>query len=275
VTCGHCTPVVEGFAVGRGCRARSIWCGSSAARLASFRQPRADSRIPRSTPIFSRFGIRSCESVAMRDRAILCGKQDFLCFADFDQVKCAANFVNRIRLRVLPTLPCSGRSVMAMIPRSRHVRRFGTLRAFVIRGYEQLRHERALAGDVAIERTYEHCGILRRFAAAAAACLCSFHLQCLHGLRDRWLRIRRHAAEAFRQCLGATHPRVGGVGRYAAISSDGERLAGHHRGVGRKRGRERKCDFRDGVRRGSVHGSGGDAQSGERNSYGEQPGESG
>ena len=52
-----------------------------------------------------------------------------------------------------------GSRMIAMIPRLSHVRRFGTLRAFVVRGYEFLQHERSLAESVAIERAPERCGI--------------------------------------------------------------------------------------------------------------------
>lgn len=147
-------------------------------------------------------------------------------------------------------LRCGSR-VAAMIPRIPILRRFGTLRAFVVRSYEHLRHERAVEGDVAMECTPERCGIFRR--VAGADCVGGFHL---HDVCDWRLRICGHASEALRQRLGATHQRGGGVGRDATISSDGQRLDRRHRGVGGERGREWKCDFWDGVGRGSVHGSG-------------------
>src|SRR5271168_5287780 len=172
---------------------------------------------------------------------------------------------------------CVSSRAIAIIRRFSHVRRFGTLRAIVVRDHEYFHHERVAAGCVAIEhtpeRTSEHRGIFQCITAAAA-CFGGFHLR---DVRDWRLRICGDAAEAIRhrQRLGAAHQRARGVGGDAAISSYGQRLARHYRSVGGKRGREREYDIRHGVWHGPVHGSGGDAQSGERDGYGDQPGESG
>jgi len=49
--------------------------------------------------------------------------------------------------------------IAAVIARTLQMRRFGTLRAFVVRGYEHIQRERAVAGNVEIGRTSKRCGI--------------------------------------------------------------------------------------------------------------------
>jgi hypothetical protein len=161
--------------------------------------------------------------------------------------------------------------IAAVIAQLLHVRRCGTSRAFIVRGYERVQRERAVAGDIAIERTSERYGIFRRIAPTTprAGGL------CLHIVRDWWLRICGHAAEALRRRHGATYERAGGVGRDAAISSGGYRFDRHRRGVGGEWDRQRKRNFWDGVCHGPVHGSGSDAHSGKRDGDGDQPSKSG
>ena len=72
----------------------------------------------------------------MRDRWILGGDQKLLRFAHFDLATCVARAVNYHRSRALPMIRSVDSLVIAIILRWLHLRRFGTSRAFVVRGHE-------------------------------------------------------------------------------------------------------------------------------------------
>ena len=126
----------------------------------------------------------------MRDRVTLRGNQNFLCSARFDLEKRGARAVNHRRLRTLAVPRRVGSLVIAIILRWQHVRRFGTTRAFVVRGHEDPQYKRAVAGDIAIERTSERYGIFRRIAPTTPRAGGFYR----HIVRDWWLRICGYSA---------------------------------------------------------------------------------
>src|SRR5271170_1881484 len=100
-------------------------------------------------------GIARRSPVPLRDRPIRRTSLRFLSLSQFELAELGFYAANCFRVRGFPSCWHPGSRVAATIAQFPSVRRFGTQRAFVVNGHENLQQECAMVRFAAMERPHE------------------------------------------------------------------------------------------------------------------------